>query len=367
MPLWNWQLENWPQFIYDPHSLDELEARFLFQSGKLLGLLQHFTKEDENQLVAELVGNESLKTSQIEGEHLQRDSIRSSILKHLGYKKFSGKLYQAENAIATIAMEAMEDLNRPIDDSLLFRWNKLLTLGRMDIENPGAYRIHKESIQIVSGDPLDPKIHFSGPPSYKIPQEMKIFLWWFNNSTAQGKVSLRPLARAGICHLHFLAIHPFEDGNGRIGRNLVRRVLSQYGGRSLLISLSQVICDERKKYYEAIQKTNTTLTIDDWLIYFSTIILKAMKLSTDVINFAIEKSKFFNRADKLINDRQKKVLLRMFQEGPLGFKGGLSADNYIKITKTSRATATRDLQDLVKKRLLLRQGQLKSTRYNLCL
>ena len=365
MTKWNWQLDTWPHFEYDVRNFDDEEARFLFESGRLLGLITHLSRDDEMELIANLVGEESLKTSEIEGQLLQRESIHSSILRHLGYKNVPGKIHRAENAIATIAMEATEELDQPLTRELLFRWNRLLTSHHRNIDNPGGYRTHEEPIHVVSGDPLHPRVHFTGPPSGRVPQEMDGFIQWFNDSSPQGKKPLRPLTRAAICHLYFLAIHPFEDGNGRIGRNLVIRTLSQQRNTALLISLSEVICNNRKNYYEAIGKTNTTLNINDWISFFSEVILKAMQQSIKVITFTIEKGKFFQKAAPIINDRQKKVLLRMFQEGPEGFTGGLSANNYIKIAKTSRATATRDLLDLVEKNLLKKQGRLKSTRYYL--
>ena len=194
---------------------------------------------------------------------------------------------------------------------------------------------------------------------------MKGFISWFNATVPNGKTALPALTRAGLAHLRFVCVHPFEDGNGRIGRAVVEKALAQCLGKPSLIALSANIEKYRRAYYDALRKTNRTLEITEFLVYFARTILQAQQDSLSQIEFLINKAKMFDRLRGRLNGRQEKVLLRIFKEGPSGFTGGLSAENYISITKATRPTATRDLADLVSKGALIKKGQRKYTRYYL--
>ncbi len=163
--------------------------------------------------------------------------------------------------------------------------------------------------------------------------------------------------------LYFINIHPFEDGNGRIGRALVEKSISQSLQRPTLIALSKAIEVKKKLYYNALEKHNMTCEITGWLVYFANTIIEAQKDTINLIDFLIEKAKFFDRFASLMNERQLKVIKRLFKAWPSGFEGGLSADNYVTIAKTSASTATRDLKALVDKKILRKTGTLKGTRY----
>ena len=158
-------------------------------------------------------------------------------------------------------------------------------------------------------------------------------------------------------------IHPFEDGNGRIGRALVEKILAQHLKQPTLIALSQEISDHKKDYYDALAEHNRENTITDWLVYFAKTVLEAQKFTIDQMTFLIEKAKFFDRHKDDMNPRQLKVIIRLMDKGLKGFEGGLSAKNYKAITKTSASTATRDLHDLVVKNILHQTGEQKSRRY----
>jgi len=168
-----------------------------------------------------------------------------------------------------------------------------------------------------------------------------------------------------MAHLYFESIHPFEDGNGRIGRAISEKALAQSLGQPSLIALALTIERGRKDYYAALERNNKSNDVTDWLTYFGQVILDAQATSIKRLEFYLAKAKFYERMRGQMNDRQDKAIARMFREGMDGFKGGLSAENYITITRTSRATATRDLQDLVSRGALTRTGQLKQTRYHL--
>jgi Fic family protein len=218
-------------------------------------------------------------------------------------------------------------------------------------------------MQIVSHHYAFPRVFFEAPPSAKVPHEMKMFVDWFNAASLSGTI----LGRAAVAHVYFESIHPFEDGNGRIGRILVEKILSQGIGRPVLIAVSKVLEKRKKEYYSALEECNRTLKIQHWVEFFADVVLEGQEESMNLLFFLIEKSKMLAALSGQINPRQEKALLRMFAEGLDGFKGGLSAENYIAITKTSRATATRDLTDLVQKGALIKTGELRHTRYWLSL
>jgi Fic family protein len=173
------------------------------------------------------------------------------------------------------------------------------------------------------------------------------------------------LTRAGIAHLYFVSIHPFEDGNGRIARALADKALSQAIGQPSLIALSQIIQRKRSAYYDALEAANKCNEITGWLRYFAATVIDAQAHSLAMIDFLLAKTKLYDRFRERMNERQTRAIARMFREGLDGFKGGLSAANYITMTDTSRATATRDLQELVALGALTQTGALKSTRYHL--
>jgi Fic family protein len=194
---------------------------------------------------------------------------------------------------------------------------------------------------------------------------MKRFIDWFNRTAPGGKQPLPALTRAGIAHLYFESIHPFEDGNGRIGRVIAEKALAQSLGRATLTALAATILVKRRSYYEALEAANKRNEITDWLAWFAATGLEAQQRTLSQVEFLIDKTKLLDRLRGQLNPRQETVLLRMFREGPQGFKGGLSAGNYASIAKASPATATRDLANMVEKGALTRTGERRHTRYHL--
>jgi Fic family protein len=362
---WNWQKADWPHFKYDKTALSGVESRYLQSSGILLGALKHIGRHDKDQLTVDLISIEALKTSEIEGEMLNRDSLQSSIRRNFGLDTDKRKVPPAEQGIAEMMVDLYRTFDEPLSHDMMFRWHKMLTKGRKDLKDIGQYRSHKEPMQVVSGALHDPAIHFEAPPSKDMKRQMSAFIDWFNTTAPTGKTPLPALTRSGLAHLYFECIHPFEDGNGRIGRALAEKVLSQAVGAPTLIALSLTIQNAKKEYYRQLELNNKDLSVTSWLEYFASTILQAQDYSQRFIDFLIDKTKLYDRLRGHLNDRQEKVLSRMFREGLEGFKGGLSAENYIKISGASRATATRDLSDLVAKGALVSEGALKHTRYYL--
>ncbi len=363
--IWNWQQKDWPHFRWDKDVLEKYEAQFLRRSGVFVGSAKHLSPKEHKLLIVDMITSEAIKTSEIEGEYLNRDSVQSSIRRNFGMDTDNRRVAPAERGIADMMTDLYQNYSKSLSHTTLYNWHKMLTSGRRDLKNIGRYRTHTEPMQVVSGRLDKPIIHFEAPPSETVKKEMDAFIGWFTKTAPGGEEVLPPLTRAGIVHLYFVCIHPFEDGNGRIGRAVAEKSLSGCLGEPTLIALSQMIEKNRKSYYDALENNNKENEITDWLVYFAQTVLDAQSHSLDMIDFLIEKTKLFDRTRDKLNERQQKVIERMFREGLYGFKGGLSAENYISITATSRATATRDLRGLVENDVLLKTGELKSTRYHL--
>ncbi len=360
---WNWQQKEWPVFTYEGEALAQYETRFLHEAGVVRGAIKHLTEDNKTRLTIDLISDEAITTSEIEGEILNRDSVQSSMRRNFGIETGNRKIPPAEQGITAMMTHLYRHYDRPLSEEQLFTWHTMLAQGRKDLKCIGTYRTGRSPMQVVSGPIGNPKVHFEAPPENALRREMDEFFSWFNHTAPNGPQPLPALTRAGIAHLYFVSIHPFEDGNGRIGRALSEQSLSQYLGHPTLIALSHTISNDRPAYYRALEGNNKELEITAWLVYFAKTVLDAQRYTQRLIDFLIEKTKLYDRLRGQLNPRQEKALARMFREGLEGFRGGLSADNYLKITDTSRATATRDLQDLLEKGALRKTGEFKHTRY----
>jgi Fic family protein len=362
---WNWQHPDWPRFRWDEAALAPLEARFLQNAGEQIGSIKHVGEDDRTAILIDMMTGEALKTSEIEGELLNRESVQSSLRHQLGLETDHRRVPPAEAGIAEMMIDLYRGFAEPLSHDTMHRWHRMIVRGRGDLGRIGAYRTHETPMQIVSGYLHKPKVHFEAPPSAVVPDEMDAFVAWFAESRPGGAHPMQALTRAGLAHLYFVSIHPYEDGNGRIARALAEKELAQASGQSSLIALSSVILRKRAAYYEALEANNKDVTVGGWLTYFAETVLEAQAHTQCLIDFLIAKTKLYDRVRDKLNERQARVVARMFREGPDGFEGGLSAANYISITGASRATATRDLADLVQKGVILVSGSLKSTRYAL--
>ena len=213
--------------------------------------------------------------------------------------------------------------------------------GKLEV---GKWRTSAEPMQIVSGAIGKTQIHYEAPPSRQVPAKMKRYLEWFN-----GSKNLKGAVRAGVAHLYFECIHPFSDGNGRVGRAISETALSQEIGHPALLSLSTTIQNRQQDYYDALSRSSRgSLDITGWLVWFTDLVLDSQREAKAQISYVLSKAQFWDTHVDRLNERQNKILGRMFREGPEGFKGGMSAQKYSKITKCSKATATRDLAELLK-------------------
>ena len=364
---WNWQKPDWPGFSWDQTLLRKAEEHFLMGSGMFVGTIRHLGAIDQEQLTIEAISLEALTTSEIEGEILDRASVQSSVRKQLGVATDDRQVGAAEQGIAEMMVDLYLSFAEPLSDEMLFTWHRMLVKGRKDLKDLGRYRRSDEVMQVVSSAPYAPKVHFEAPPSSRVPEEMTQFLVWFNRTAPDGADPLPALMRAGIAHLYFVSIHPFEDGNGRIGRAISEKALAQCLGQPTLTALAATILIRRKAYYDALEAANKDTEATSWLLWFAGIAIEAQHRTAARVEFLIGKTRLLDRLRGRLNERQEKALLRMFREGPEGFKGGLSAGNYIRITGTSPATATRDLADMVAKGALSRVSERRHARYHLAI
>ena len=362
---WNWQQPSWPQFNWDERKLARAEALFAENAGVVLGASKHLDEAERNGLTIELMSHEAVDTSAIEGEPLDRDSVQSSIRKQLGLGGDHRRAAPAEAGIAEMMVDLFEAASAPLNEATLHHWHRLITNGRTDLKDIGRYRSHADPMQIVSGPLHAPRVHFEAPGSAQVEAEMARFRDWLARSDAKGASPLPAVTRAGIAHLWFESIHPYEDGNGRIGRAVSEKILAQGLASPAITGMAGTLLKHRKAYYAELERAHRDLEITDWLLWFAAKTLEAQKRTLRQVEFILAKTRLMDRLRGSLNARQEKALLRMFAAGPDGFTGGLSAANYVTITGAPTATTTRDLAGLVAAEALVRIGDRKATRYHL--
>lgn len=362
---WNWERPEWPKFHWDAHRLVKAEERFLVSGGVALGTLRHLEPTERDRLTVESLSEEAIASSEIEGELLRRESVRSSVRRELGLAAGTAGATQAERGAAELMVDVYRHYAKDLGEETLLAWHHSLMAGRPEVADIGRYRTHPEPMRIVSRALMEPRVHFEAPPSERVASEMAEFVDWFNRTGPRGANPLPPITRAGVAHLYFESIHPFEDGNGRIGRVISEKALAQGLGGAAHPALAETILARRRGYYDALSAANRNLNATDWLAWFGGITLEAQERTRARVEFLIDKTRLLDRVRDELNERQEKVLLRMLREGPTGFQGGLSAGNYVRIARTSPATARRDLGDLVAKGALRRTGERRHTRYHL--
>jgi Fic family protein len=360
---WNWETPEWPNFTWDPARLAAREQAILLQAGVRIGVTEHLGDEERERLLVETMSSEALTTSRIEGELLNRDRVQSSIQKQLGLKTDRRRIPAAEQGIAEMMVDLYRSFAAPVSSAMLFGWHRMLVQERVDLKDIGRYRTSAEPMQIVSGPMGRARVHYEAPPSARVSAEMKRLIEWFNGTAPDKPNALPALTRAGLAHLRFELIHPFEDGNGRLGRALAEKALAQGAKRPLLTGLASAILLHHKKYYEALERSDRTLDATEWLDWFADMALEAQKKSLRHVEFLLTKTRLLDRLRDQINARQRKALLRMLDAGPDGFEGGMSAGKYGTITGASPATTTRDLAEMVEMGALERKGERKYARY----
>ncbi len=361
---YNWQQKDWPEFEFSTDQVVDLLFEYSERTGRVSGVMEGLPKEAQVETIIALLVAEAVKTSEIEGEYLKRSDVMSSIRNNLGILKKQEKVHDKRaEGISELMIHAQKTFSDKLTQDTLFTWHQMLMKGNPSLE-AGKWRTHNEPMQVISGAMGKEKIHYEAPPSDRIPEEMTRFIRWFNDTGNGGKAEIKkPIIRAAIAHLYFESLHPFEDGNGRIGRAISEKALSQYINRPVLLSLSQAIESRKKDYYTALQKGQRSNEITSWIDYFVRTTLEAQIQAEQLIEFTLKKARFFDSHKDQLNERQLKVIRRILKEGAGGFEGGLNVRKYVSITKTSKATATRDLQDLLEKKIVDRKGGGRSTAY----
>jgi Fic family protein len=378
-----WQLAAWPALTWDEQAAQAALQDAQAAQMQVSSALQSIGFEGHSGINRDLWSQDALATAAIEGQSLDVQAVRSSVGNRLGLAMPKSNDRDVEGLVQ-VMQEASEQHAQPMTGQRLCAWQQMLFPS--NVEKPaklqvqvGAYRTHAEPMQIISGVLGKEVVHYTAPPSSQVPQEMDRFLYWLHATqpSAQSPAAIeRPpwLVRAALAHLWFETIHPFEDGNGRVGRAVADYVIAQeLNSTHRVFSLSRQIQQERKAYYDALNAASTTMSahtlsqgidVTTWVLWFVGVFTRGCQHSLSVIRQASDKAAFWQRCASVdLNERQRKVLARLLDAGDGGFLGGLTADTYIKLTSASKATATRDLTQLLETGLLAVQGQGKATRY----
>lgn len=361
---YNWQLPDWPKFTFDDSVIDSLCMDFALETGELKGIVDSLSTDIQQETILQFMISEAIKTSEIEGEFFSRQDVMSSIKKNLGIVDFGQIRDKNAQGIGNLMVTVRNYYTEKLTEIAIKKWHTLLMEYSKRV-NPGVYRTGNEPMQIVSGSFSKEIIHFEAPPSSQVPIEMEKFIKWYNAFEIKATDIKNALIKTSISHLYFESIHPFEDGNGRIGRAIAEKCLSESLNRPVLMSISSTIEENKKRYYQSLKQAQRTLEITDWILYFSTLILESQKNAKQTVLFTLNKTKFIDQFKNLMNERQRKAVLKMFENGISSFEGGMTAVKYVSIIKTSRATATRDLQDLTQKNILIPSGEGRNRSYKL--
>ncbi len=373
--MYIWQRPEWPHFHFDSTAALADLADAHRALGELEGRAHAIGIDQANQVTLEAFSKEVVATAAIEGEALAAEVVRSSVMRRLGLSE-DGVIDRHVDGLVDIVNDAVTAINEPLDQDRLCRWQSALfpggTSGIVRIA-VGRYRDHEDPMQIVSGRPGREVVHYQAPPSDQVRSEMDRFLAWFAATTppdlrapARTSTPLDGLARAAIAHLWFESIHPFEDGNGRLGRAVMDLALAQHQGGSVrLYSLSGQLLTSRKAYYDQLnQAQRGDLDVTSWVRWLVQQFAAACRHASGVIQSALLKRAFWDQhASHLTQERSRKVVQRLLDDGDGGFLGGLNADKYMKMTGTSKATATRDLTALVSSGVLWTAGAGRALRY----
>lgn len=360
-----WQEAGWPALGYDGARVGAEVALARRAQGVVEGKLASLGFEQQIGLAAEAWTQEAVATAAIEGERLDLDAVRSSVARRLGVE---GPHRTNTPRHVDGLLDAMDDAVRnaaaPLTHERLKGWQAALFptgySGMTQIQ-VGAYRAHTEPMQIVSGPVGREKVHYQAPPSAAVDAEMERFLSWFNGEPASDS-----LVKAALAHLWFETIHPFEDGNGRVGRVIVDLVLARDAGEpSRLLRISQQLLAERSAYYDELERAqHGSLDVTPWVVWFLRQVRVASDNASRVIDESMAKARFWQRhQDKQLSTRQRKVVNVLLDAGPGGFEGGMSPKKYEALTGASRTTSSRDLVELEEFEMLQHVGAGRGTRY----
>lgn len=360
--MYVYQNKNWTDFKWNNDKLLSLLANVRHLQGRLLGQMENLGFKLQEEAVLSTLTLDVLKSTEIEGEILNKDQVRSSIARRLGLE-VSGLVDSPRNVDGVVEMmlDATQNYTLAITDERLFGWHAaLFPTGYSGMYKIEVAKYRSGDMQVVSGAMGKEKVHYEAPKANVVETEMKHFLKWFNNGS-----EIDPVLKAAVAHFWFITIHPFDDGNGRIARAITDMQLARSDkSPQRFYSMSGQILAERKKYYDILEKTQRANgDITEWLEWFLSCLERALINSSKVLEDVLVKARFWEQHSQTpLNDRQRLMLNKLFD----GFEGKLTSSKWAKIAKCSQDTAIRDIQDLIGKGILQKEAQGgRSTNYKL--
>ncbi len=372
LPAWIWQAVAWPKLCFNAEPLATRLARAQLEQGRLLGLAEAVGAAELPLVQRDVWAGEAVATAAIEGERLDLKTVRSSVARRLGITpSLVATVPENVEGLLDIMEDAAGNWNSEISEERLFRWQSaLFPHGYSSLRTVATsrYRTHDEPMHIVSGPIGRETLHYEAPPSSAVRAEMRSFLDWFNATRESDAVN--GILRAGIAHVWFESIHPFEDGNGRVGRAIVDMALAQEAKVPYrLHGISTEMRRQQSAYYDALNVAQRgDGDVSQWLAWFVDAFVSACETSSGLINESLVRARFWSEHRAVeINARQRKVLDRLLEAGPGQYEGGMTPRKYVALTGTSLVTASRDLAELVSNRLIVRTGSGRSTHYNLAI
>ena len=362
-----WERKNWFDFKYDKAILLKPLSELRVLQGKLLGRLASLDIKLETEAQGAILVEEAVRTAEIEGQKLNRDEVRSSVAVKLGLPYGIGPHNRNIDGLVDVLLDAVRFNDKLLTLKRLNGWHAaLFPTGYSGLRKIKTGKLRgDEPMQIISGPIGKEKVHFEALPRDRLDEEMRLFLRWWNSSQS----AMDGILRAAAAHLHFLTIHPYEDGNGRIARAITDMALAQDEKMKVrFYSVSFEIMRARNEYYnmlEGVQRCRIDTT--EWFLWFIKCVTASIGDSRDIIANVFMKIDFWNQhAQDEFNDRQKKIVNCILEAGPGNFTGGLTTRKYVNITKTSRATAFREISDMLDKKILHQlSGKGRSVHYDL--
>ena len=355
------QKNDWPKFTWDADVITPLLGTVRHRQGKILGMMQGLGFRMQEETVLKTLTLDVLKSSEIEGEQLNPDQVRSSIARRLGIE-IAGAVPAERHVEGVVEMllDATQRYDEPLSDDRLFGWHAaLFPTGRSGMYKIKTAAWRDDAMQVTSGPMGKETIHFEAPSADKVPTEMNVFLDWFNSNQ-----DIDPVLKAAFAHLWFVTIHPFDDGNGRITRAITDMQLARADqSKQRFYSMSAQIQAERDTYYAILESTQKgDLDITDWLEWFLDCLLRSMAQTDETIAAILKRAQFWEtHRTTNFNSRQQKILQLLLDD----FFGKLTVSKYAKITKVSTDTSLRDIQDLMGKGIIEQEGSGRSTSYKL--
>lgn len=362
LKVFDWQLKDWPKFTFSRAMLRDELATFADAFKAVKAALKSPLPPEA---IAETLTAEAVRSSTIEGVNVDESVVMSSICRALGVAYASdgfAKDVRAEG-VAQMVIAVREDWNKPLSEDLVKKWHGLLLSNDNRGIKAGEFRRHKEPMRVVRTNSYgEMHVRFEAPPSERVPDEMRRFVEiWKKPATRAADVAFK----AAFMHPHFESIHPFEDGNGRIGRALVAKTLSEGLGAPLILPVSTTIARHRSAYYEELNAASRSLDWTSWAAFFVPVLTESLTDFLSALRFVKEKRAYLEKYAGAFSERAKKVVLRMFEDGEKGVMAGLSAAKWMRMAKVSKPTATRDLAELESSGAIVAQGAGPSTRYRL--